>query len=73
LTPAGEVVIEAIVRRHRPRSADYVEFEPSDLITRLQTAVEAPSAKIAHAPGSRPLLKFYEEASTAAPTWKSGD
>src|SRR6187455_2319439 len=41
LTSTGEVVIEAMVKGDTVREVlDYVEFEPSDLITRLQTAVE---------------------------------
>src|SRR6187401_2371746 len=41
LTPSGEVVLEAIVKGVTVREVlDYVEFEPSDLIERLQSAVE---------------------------------
>ena len=42
---------------------DYVEFEPSDLITRLQTAVEnaVRENRLTHQEAGR-FLKFYEEA-----------
>ena len=42
---------------------DYVEFEPSDLITRLQTAVETAvrESRLSHQEAGR-FLKFYEEA-----------
>jgi arginine decarboxylase len=64
LTPAGEVVIEAMVKGDTVREVlDYVEFEPSDLITRLQTAVETAvrESRLSHQEAGR-FLKFYEEA-----------
>ncbi len=64
LTPAGEVVIEAIVKGDTVREVlDYVEFEPSDLITRLQTAVETAvrENRLGHQEAGR-FLKFYEDA-----------
>jgi arginine decarboxylase len=64
LTPAGEVVIEAMVKGDTVREVlDYVEFEPSDLITRLQTAVEVAvrENRLSHQEAGR-FLKFYEEA-----------
>jgi arginine decarboxylase len=64
LTPAGEVVIEAMVKGDTVREVlDYVEFEPSDLITRLQTAVEVAvrENRLGHQEAGR-FLKFYEEA-----------
>jgi arginine decarboxylase len=64
LTSAGEVVIEAMVKGDTVREVlDYVEFEPSDLITRLQTAVETAvrENRLSHQEAGR-FLKFYEEA-----------
>jgi arginine decarboxylase len=64
LTPSGEVVIEAMVKGDTVREVlDYVEFEPSDLITRLQTAVETAvrETRLTHQEAGR-FLKFYEEA-----------
>jgi arginine decarboxylase len=64
LTPTGEVVIEAMVKGDTVREVlDYVEFEPSDLITRLQTAVEnaVRESRLSHQEAGR-FLKFYEEA-----------
>jgi arginine decarboxylase len=64
LTSAGEVVIEAMVKGDTVREVlDYVEFEPSDLITRLQTAVETAvrESRLSHQEAGR-FLKFYEEA-----------
>jgi arginine decarboxylase len=64
LTPSGEVVIEAMVKGDTVREVlDYVEFEPSDLITRLQTAVEnaVRENRLSHQEAGR-FLKFYEEA-----------
>jgi arginine decarboxylase len=64
LTATGEVVIEAMVKGDTVREVlDYVEFEPSDLITRLQTAVEVAvrENRLSHQEAGR-FLKFYEEA-----------
>jgi arginine decarboxylase len=64
LTPSGEVMIEAMVKGDTVREVlDYVEFEPSDLITRLQTAVETAvrENRLSHQEAGR-FLKFYEEA-----------
>lgn len=64
LTAAGEVVVEAIVKGDTVREVlDYVEFEPSDLITRLQTAVEVAvrEGRLGHQEAGR-FLKFYEDA-----------
>ena len=64
LTPQGEVVIEAMIKGDTVREVlDYVEFEPSDLITRLQTAVETAvrENRLTHQEAGR-FLKFYEEA-----------
>jgi arginine decarboxylase len=64
LTGSGEVVIEAMVKGDTVREVlDYVEFEPSDLITRLQTAVETAvrESRLSHQEAGR-FLKFYEEA-----------
>ncbi|MCI0357791.1 MAG: biosynthetic arginine decarboxylase [Planctomycetaceae bacterium] len=62
-TPTGEVVLEAIVKGDTVREVlDYVEFEPSDLITRLQTAVEKAvrENRLSHQEAGR-FLKFYED------------
>jgi len=64
LNAAGEVVIEAMVKGDTVREVlDYVEFEPSDLITRLQTSVETAvrENRLSHQEAGR-FLKFYEEA-----------
>ena len=64
LSATGEVVIEAMVKGDTVREVlDYVEFEPSDLITRLQTAVETAvrENRLSHQEAGR-FLKFYEEA-----------
>jgi arginine decarboxylase len=64
LTSSGEVVIEAMVKGDTVREVlDYVEFEPSDLITRLQTAVEVAvrENRLTHQEAGS-FLKFYEEA-----------
>jgi arginine decarboxylase len=64
LTPQGEVVIEAMIKGDTVREVlDYVEFEPSDLITRLQTAVETAvrESRLTHQEAGR-FLKFYEDA-----------
>lgn len=63
-SPTGEVIIEAMVKGDTVREVlDYVEFEPSDLITRLQTAVEnaVRENRLSHQEAGR-FLKFYEEA-----------
>jgi arginine decarboxylase len=62
-TPGGEVVIESIIKGDTVREVlDYVEFEPSDLITRLQTAVEnaVREGRMNHQEAGR-FLKFYED------------
>ncbi len=64
LSATGEVVIEAMVKGDTVREVlDYVEFEPSDLITRLQTAVEVAvrEGRLGHQEAGR-FLKFYEDA-----------
>jgi arginine decarboxylase len=64
LSGNGEVVIEAMVKGDTVREVlDYVEFEPSDLIERLQTAVETSvrEGRLSHQEAGR-FLKFYEEA-----------
>jgi arginine decarboxylase len=63
-TAAGEVVIEAIIKGDTVREVlDYVEFEPADLTTRLQTAVETAvrENRLTHQEAGR-FLKFYEDA-----------
>ena len=63
MTPTGEVVLEAIVKGDTVREVlDYVEFEPSDLVTRLQTAVETAvrEGRLSHQEAGR-FLKFYED------------
>jgi arginine decarboxylase len=63
LTPSGEVVLEAIVKGDTVREVlDYVEFEPSDLTERLQTAVETAvrENRLSHQEAGR-FLKFYED------------
>src|SRR5687768_2220030 len=62
-TPSGEVVLEAIVKGDTVREVlDYVEFEPSDLIERLQSAVEKAvrENRLTHQEAGR-FLKFYED------------
>ena len=57
------MVLEAIVKGDTVREVlDYVEFEPSDLITRLQTAVETAvrEGRLDHQEAGR-FLKFYED------------
>src|SRR5206468_6970066 len=64
MTATGEVVIEAMVKGDTVREVlDYVEFEPSDLITRLQPAVEnaVRENRLGHQEAGR-FLKFYEDA-----------
>jgi arginine decarboxylase len=64
LSNGGEVVIEAMVKGDTVREVlDYVEFEPSDLVTRLQTSVETAvrENRLSHQEAGR-FLKFYEEA-----------
>ena len=64
LSTSGEVVIEAMVKGDTVREVlDYVEFEPSDLITRLQSSVEnaVRENRLSHQEAGR-FLKFYEEA-----------
>ncbi len=64
LNAGGEVVIEAMVKGDTVREVlDYVEFEPSDLITRLQSSVETAvrENRLSHQEAGR-FLKFYEEA-----------
>jgi arginine decarboxylase len=62
-TPAGDVVIEAIVKGDTVREVlDYVEFDHSDLVTRLQTAVEVAvrEGRLDHQEAGR-FIKFYED------------
>ena len=63
MTPAGEVVLEAIVKGDTVREVlDYVEFEPSDLVELLQSAVEKAvrENRLTHQEAGR-FLKFYED------------
>jgi arginine decarboxylase len=63
LTDSGEVVIESLIKGDTVREVlDYVEFEPSELLTRLQTAVELAirENRISHLEAGR-FLKFYED------------
>jgi arginine decarboxylase len=63
LTEAGEVVIESLIKGDTVREVlDYVEFEPSELLTRLQSAVEIAirENRISHQEAGR-FLKFYED------------
>lgn len=63
LTDSGEVVIESVIKGDTVREVlDYVEFEPSELLTRLQTAVEIAirENRITHSEAGR-FLKFYED------------
>jgi arginine decarboxylase len=62
-TPTGDVVIEAIVKGDTVREVlDYVEFDHSDLVTRLQTAVEVAvrEGRLDHQEAGR-FIKFYED------------
>ncbi len=63
LTPGGEVTLTAIVKGDTVREVlDYVEFDHSDLVTRLQTAVESAvrEGKLDHVEAGH-FLKFYED------------
>jgi arginine decarboxylase len=63
LTDTGEVIIESLIKGDTVREVlDYVEFEPSELLTRLQTAVETAirENRITHQEAGR-FLKFYED------------
>ncbi|MCE9526238.1 MAG: hypothetical protein K8R36_09315, partial [Planctomycetales bacterium] len=59
----GEVILEAIVKGDTVREVlDYVEFDHSDLTTRLQTAVEVAvrEGRLDYQEAGR-FLKFYED------------
>lgn len=61
--PNGEVILEAIVKGDTVREVlDYVEFDHSDLTTRLQTAVETAvrEGRLDYQEAGR-FLKFYED------------
>jgi arginine decarboxylase len=61
--PNGEVLLEAIVKGDTVREVlDYVEFDHSDLVTRLQTAVETAvrENRIDYLEAGR-FIKFYED------------
>jgi arginine decarboxylase len=61
--PNGEVILEAIVKGDTVREVlDYVEFDHSDLVTRLQTAVETAvrEGHLSYQEAGR-FLKFYED------------
>ena len=63
LTDNGEVIIESLIKGDTVREVlDYVEFEPSELLTRLQSAVEIAvrENRISHQEAGR-FLKFYED------------
>ena len=63
LTPAGEVILEAIVKGDTVREVlDYVEFDHADLTTRLQSAVETAvrEGRLDYLEAGR-FLKFYED------------
>lgn len=63
MTESGEVVIESLIKGDTVREVlDYVEFEPSELLTRLQAAVEIAirENRISHQEAGR-FLKFYED------------
>jgi arginine decarboxylase len=63
LTDSGEVLIESLIKGDTVREVlDYVEFEPSELLTRLQSAVEIAirENRISHQEAGR-FLKFYED------------
>jgi arginine decarboxylase len=63
MTDSGEVVIDTLVKGDTVREVlDYVEFEPSELLTRLQTAVEIAvrENRISHQEAGR-FLRFYED------------
>ena len=62
-SPTGEVILEAIVKGDTVREVlDYVEFDHSDLTTRLQTAVETAvrEGRLDYQEAGR-FLKFYED------------
>ncbi|MFN0020081.1 MAG: biosynthetic arginine decarboxylase [Pirellulaceae bacterium] len=62
-SPTGEVILEAIVKGDTVREVlDYVEFDHSDLTTRLQTAVEVAvrEGRLDYQEAGR-FLKFYED------------
>ncbi|MGI8981063.1 MAG: biosynthetic arginine decarboxylase [Pirellulaceae bacterium] len=62
-SPTGEVILEAIVKGDTVREVlDYVEFDHSDLTTRLQTAVETAvrEGRLDYTEAGR-FLKFYED------------
>lgn len=64
LSPAGEVLIEAMVKGDTVSEVlDYVEFRGKELIDKLQTAVEyaVREGRIDHQQAGR-FVKFYEEA-----------
>jgi len=64
LSPAGEVLIEAMVKGDTVSEVlDYVEFRSKELIDRLQTAVEfaVREGRVDHQLAGR-FVKFYEEA-----------
>lgn len=61
--PNNEVILEAIVKGDTVREVlDYVEFDHSDLVTRLQTAVETAvrENRLGYQEAGR-FLKFYED------------
>jgi arginine decarboxylase len=63
LTDNGEVIIESLIKGDTVREVlDYVEFEPGELLTRLQSAVEIAvrENRITHQEAGR-FLKFYED------------
>ena len=63
LTGTGEVVIESLIKGDTVREVlDYVEFEHSELLTRVQSAVETAirESRISHQEAGR-FLKFYED------------
>ena len=63
MTDSGEVVIDTLIKGDTVREVlDYVEFEPSELLTRLQSAVEIAvrENRISHQEAGR-FLRFYED------------
>src|SRR6188508_109946 len=63
LSDQGETVLETIIKGDTVNEVlDYVEFEPSDLTTRLQTAVESAvrENRLSHQEAGS-FLKFYED------------
>ena len=63
LDQSGNVMLESVIKGDTVREVlDYVEFEPSDLIERLQTAVEKAvrENRLTHQEAGR-FLKFYED------------